>query len=384
MPASGRLREVAKRVAAIHAAAPRTAVAAEAASPAAVAGNWADNEAAMRPFAGPILDGAVLDEVGVRFRRYLAGRARLLERRIAEGFAVDGHGDLLAEDIFCLDDGPRILDCLAFDDRLRSGDVLADVAFLAMDVERLAGAVLAGHFLRSYEEFSAEHHPVSLAGHYVAYRAQVRAKVACLRAEQGDRTAGGAAAALLGMCRDHLERSRVRMVLVGGTPGTGKSTLAGRLGARAGWTVLRSDEIRKELTGLPVDADATAPPAEGIYRAEVTESTYAELLRRAVVVAENGGSVVLDASWVESRHRVAAREVAARVMTDVVELHVDAPLDVVRARIAARRAAGGDPSDATEDVAVHLRGRLDPWPEAVRIDTTQPLEACVGQAEAAL
>ena len=32
---------------------------------------------------------------------------------------VDGHGDLLADDIFCMDDGPRILDCLEFDDHLR-------------------------------------------------------------------------------------------------------------------------------------------------------------------------------------------------------------------------------------------------------------------------
>ena len=36
-----------------------------------------------------------------------------------DGRIVDGHGDLLADDIFCLDDGPRILDCLDFDDRLR-------------------------------------------------------------------------------------------------------------------------------------------------------------------------------------------------------------------------------------------------------------------------
>ena len=30
-----------------------------------------------------------------------------------------GHGDLLADDIYCLDDGPRILDCLESDNRLR-------------------------------------------------------------------------------------------------------------------------------------------------------------------------------------------------------------------------------------------------------------------------
>ena len=50
--------------------------------------------------------------------------ARLLDERIARGRIVDGHGDLLADDIFCLDDGPRILDGLEFDDRLRWGDVL--------------------------------------------------------------------------------------------------------------------------------------------------------------------------------------------------------------------------------------------------------------------
>ena len=49
---------------------------------------------------------------------------RLLEERIARGRIVDGHGDLLADDIFCLDDGPRILDGLEFDERLRWGDVV--------------------------------------------------------------------------------------------------------------------------------------------------------------------------------------------------------------------------------------------------------------------
>ena len=50
---------------------------------------------------------------------------------------MDGHGDLLAEDVFCLDDGPRMLDCLEFDDNLGHVDGLDDAAFLAMDLARL-------------------------------------------------------------------------------------------------------------------------------------------------------------------------------------------------------------------------------------------------------
>ena len=136
---------------------------------------------------GPVHDPAVLDEVRARATRYLAGRGPLFECRIAEGHAVDGHGDLLADDIFCLDDGPRILDCLAFDDDLRRGDVLADLAFLAMDLEHLEhGPAAAEALVAAYDEFADEHHPRSLLHFYVAQRALVRAKVRGLRAGQGD------------------------------------------------------------------------------------------------------------------------------------------------------------------------------------------------------
>src|SRR5699024_6595117 len=79
--------------------------------------------------------------------RYLAGRAPLFDRRVAEGRIRDGHGDLQADDIFLLEDGPRILDCLEFGDEYRWGDVLSDVAFLAMDLERLGRPDLAARFL---------------------------------------------------------------------------------------------------------------------------------------------------------------------------------------------------------------------------------------------
>jgi len=38
-------------------------------------------------------------------RSSAAGAGR--RRRIRDGRIIDGHGDVLADDIFCLDDGPR-------------------------------------------------------------------------------------------------------------------------------------------------------------------------------------------------------------------------------------------------------------------------------------
>jgi NAD(P)-dependent dehydrogenase (short-subunit alcohol dehydrogenase family) len=102
--------------------------------------------------------------------RYLAGREALFAARMERRFVVDGHADLLADDIFCLADGPRILDCLEFDDRLRYLDGLDDAAFLGMDLGRLGAPDLAAKFLAWYVEFAGDPAPPSLLHHYLAYR----------------------------------------------------------------------------------------------------------------------------------------------------------------------------------------------------------------------
>ena len=162
-----------------------------------------------------------------------------------------GHGDLIADDIFGLDDGPRILDCLEFDDRLRWLDGLDDAAFLATDLERLGAPELAEQFLAAYAEYSGDPAPVSLRHHYVAYRAFVRVKVACLRAGQGDPAGGFEARHLAEVGLRHLRAGAVSLVLVGGLPGTGKSALAGAAADQRGVTLLSSDRVRKELAACP-------------------------------------------------------------------------------------------------------------------------------------
>jgi uncharacterized protein len=341
---------------------------------------WEASFRQLEPFIGPVLDPKTCRRVEDLVRRYLAGRERLFDHRIASGAVRDGHGDLQAEDIFCLDDGPRILDCIEFDDQLRYGDVVADVAFLAMDLERLGAPGAASSFLARYREFTGETYPQSLADHYIAARAHVRCKVACLRYGQGDEGSAAAAGSLLDLARRHLETGRVRLVLVGGLPGTGKSTVAAALADSTGWSVLRSDEVRKDVTGLGHATAAIAAPGEGLYQPSVTDETYDAMLQRARVALELGGSVILDASWAADRHRQAARKVAEDTATDSVELRCAAPPELADQRIRARLAAGGDPSDATPAVAAAMAGRFDPWPAASVVDTAGTLESSVTRA----
>lgn len=376
------VRSIARTVAAFHSGAASSGEISASATRDAVASNWSQSFDQMRPFVGPVLPPEDAARVELLAHRYLAGRKPLFDARIAEGRVRDGHGDLLADDIFMLDDGPRILDCIEFDDRLRYGDVLNDVAFLAMDLEFQGAPALARALLEHWGELTAETHPASLAHHYVAYRAHVRSKVACLRAQQGDAAAAADAAAHLALARDHLEQGRVAIVLVGGLPGSGKSTLAEGIGDRFGCTVLRSDEIRKERADLPVDADAGSAFASGIYTAEETGRTYAEMLRRARRALELGESVVLDASWTSAGLREDARRVADETVSDLYELRCDIPDDVAAYRLRSRAHRFG--SDATPAIATAMAERAAPWPTAFTVDTDRPEADVLDEALARL
>jgi uncharacterized protein len=374
-PVDACLRETARVVAAFHARAETSAAIDAAGTVAAVRANWEDNFTTMRPFVGSIVDAETEAGVEAMARRYLDGRGRLFAERVAHGKIRDGHGDLLADDIFCLDDGPRILDCIEFDDRLRHGDVLADVAFLAMDLERVGGAEIGARFLAWYGEFAAENHPASLAHHYIAYRAHVRAKVACLRALQDDPEAPAEADRLLGIAHLHLVEGHVALTVVGGLPGTGKSTLAEHLGDQLACSVLRSDELRKDLAGTGHTTRGHDDFGAGIYDAASTAATYRELLDRARGLLELGESVVLDASWSDGRWRDAARAVARETHSDLHELSCEVAPEEAARRMELRARVAADASDATPEIARRMAAVADPWPEAVTIDTSSRVDS---------
>jgi hypothetical protein len=219
-----------------------------------------------------------------------------------------------------------------------------------------------------------------LVDHYIAYRAHVRAKVACLRVGAGDPQAAAEARQLSGMCRAHLELARVRLVLVGGPPGCGKTTVAAALGRDSGARVIGSDVVRKRLWGLDPQVPAGAAWQSGMYSPEHTGRTYAELLGRARRALGRGESVVLDATWGESSWRTRARSLAAETSSDLVELRCTLPDRLAATRLAGRRGSGDTVSDATEVIRRWLSRAADPWPQALQVDTRNSVEESAAQA----
>lgn len=335
---------------------------------------WADAIQQLRAHSHDRVDTTSIDELDELSTQWCTGRAPLFRSRLDEGFVRDGHGDLRAENIFCLDDGPRILDCIEFDDQLRLIDVASDLAFLVMDLRRMGRASEAEALITEYERVAGTPVPRGLLDHDAAYWALVRAKVSHLRADQGDPIAHRDAIALETLALEELRRTRVRLVVIGGLPGTGKSTAARDLAELTGWAVVSSDVVRKELVDLPATARTGDEYGKGLYRPDRIAATYTEMLRRARRSLEHGQSVILDASWSRSSDRADAASLALVSHADLHEIHCTVDDEVARERIVARARDDADASDADLAVARQMAAIYEPWPSATSIDTAATIE----------
>jgi aminoglycoside phosphotransferase family enzyme len=115
--------------------------------------------------------------VTARQHRYLESHATVLDARVRHGRIIEGHGDLRPEHI-CVEDEPQIIDCLEFSQRLRIQDSADELAFLALECERLGAPSLRNSIFAAYAHHCGDALPDGLVDFYQSYRALVRARIA--------------------------------------------------------------------------------------------------------------------------------------------------------------------------------------------------------------
>ncbi|MCA9016885.1 MAG: ATP-binding protein, partial [Planctomycetaceae bacterium] len=113
-----------------------------------------------------------------------------------------------------------------------------------------------------------------------------------------------------------------------------------------------------------------------LYSREMTEKTYQRLSDLAQLILQSGWNVIVDATTLKVWQRSLFRELAAQLHIPFLLLYFTADRKVLESRIAAREAAGGDPSDATTEVLAHQLTGVEPLTEdelraAVAIPTDQ-------------
>jgi aminoglycoside phosphotransferase family enzyme/predicted kinase len=285
---------------------------------------------------------------------------KLAEERRTAGKVRLCHGDLHLRNICLIDGQPILFDCIEFSRPLACIDVLYDLSFLLMDLAQRGFPGWANFIFNRYFDIESEVEGAALLPLFMSMHAAIRAHVtaAALPARPADGTferSRQEASAYLEHALSLLAAHDPLLLAVGGPSGTGKSSLAyaiaPELGPPPGARVLRSDVIRKRLMGV---APETRLPPEAYSRA-VNNAVYGAMLEEARRLTGNGGAVVLDAVFGQPAERAAAAALAAQGGIDFRSIWLDAPADILEARIGAR---SRDASDATVEVVRRQLGEL--------------------------
>ncbi len=321
-------------------------------------------------------------------RRYIAAHWELFNDRARSGHVHEGHGDLRADAIYLTPGGIRIIDCLEFDERLRYVDLANEVAFLAMDVDRLGRPELSQELVA---HFAHDQDLTVLMRFYQSYRATVRAKIELLRSRQSDcatddqQSGLAAATQLLDLAINYSAGPKV-LLIVCGASGTGKSTLAAMLGEHLDLAVFSSDLIRKRLMGIEQNTRATAPYNQGIYAPEVSIRVYDSLLSEARRTLNMGEGAILDATFSQRSQRQLITRSAQQAGVRPLFIECRASPTTVVQRLLRRQQDGQQISDA--NVATYLSQikdfePIDELPPACHqvVNTTDDMRAIVLQIE---
>lgn len=344
-----------------------------------VAGNARENFDQTAEHVGETVSQRVHERLNRLTEEELIRLRPLIEKRAAEWVPCDTHGDLHLDHIYKIDGELMILDCIEFNERFRYADPVSDMAFLCMDLLFSGKTRLSQYFANDYFESSGDLDGRGLLPFYTAYRAIVRAKVKGMEATEKEvpkedrleALKNAQAHWLLGLSCLEPPEQRPALLLVGGLPGTGKSTLAAGLAKIAGFEVLRSDVIRKEIAKGEGD----------IYTSEWTKQTYNEMLVRAQRLLFEGKRVIADATFREHSTREDFLDAARTLCVPTHFFVCIADRAVVRERLQQRT---GDVSDADWDVYLKLESSWEEPNEtagdAVReIDTGDTAQAALDQ-----
>src|SRR5208282_6480560 len=203
-------------------------------------------------------------------------------------------------------------------ERLRYCDAASEIAFLAMDLDRLGAPRLADELVEAYAEISGDVDLGVFVPFYKCYRACVRGKVESLKSLEREVDAAERERARQ-LARSYFELAwryargaSPALIVVCGLSGSGKSTVARLLEHRKGFKAINSDRVRKRLASVSPHERVRTDYGRDIYSDRFTRITYDAMLGEAESLLSDGRGAILDATFKSSADRQLALAIAAR------------------------------------------------------------------------
>ncbi len=374
------IERVARRVARFHAEAQTSPYISSFGSVECIRKNIGENFDQTAPFVGTAISSPLFDRIKGYNDGFMRVNEGLLRGRVEEGFVRDCHGDIHCDHV-SISDGIEIIDCIEFNERFRYSDIVADAAFLSMDLDFRNRADLSRAFDAAYFASSGDAEGKGLLDFYKCYRAYVRGKVAAFKSAEEEVGPEARMAALIDAKRHfHIAGEYAEgglkplLIVIRGLSGTGKSMVANLLAENTGFCTFSSDLIRKELAGLAPSERRVAAYGAGIYSKEFTDKTYTTLIERAGNLLKAGRSVICDATFSKGGYLRMAKEAAREAGASFRLIECAADDETIRKRLLKRLEEPGAISDAGLEVYERQKESYEPVEgPCLEVDTTVPL-----------
>ena len=267
--------------------------------------NAVENFNQTEKYVGSLIDKTSFNFIQKKTLKFLKVNENILNDRFDDGFVKNGHGDLRLEHIyFNADDTVGLIDCIEFNKRFRFGDVVAEAAFLSMELDFAGRMDYGDWFLEGFFKVFNDKNSFKLLNYYRSYFAYVRAKVTCFLVDGKD-----SSWELMDIKVNEIKRlidmaafycanldNSIDLVFYG-LMGTGKSKNAKAFSKRFPIFRINSDEERKKLAGVPSEEKKYLEWNTGIYSFENSLKLYD--IMGGIIAQKNslGRPCVIDASF---------------------------------------------------------------------------------------
>lgn len=315
-----------------------------------------ENIKEIAPYIRKTLNKKEFEMIKTYTEEFLAKHKNIFSKRKDAEFVKEIHGDLHTKHIV-ISKPIVIFDCIEFNKRFSIDDVLADIAFLLMDLEFMGRFDLSSMVYRKYFTINKAYKNDTLLRFYKVYRAVVRGKVESFTATSTSES--NIKLQALKRAKDYFslachyirqDDKAFNPLIFMGLSGSGKSSVA-KLFKDSSF-ILRSDEIRKEIAGKNTNP-YNYGINKGIYSLEMTERTYNKLLEYTIMYVKKGRQVIVDATFTKLWQRRMFLQGTVKAGLNPIFIYFTAPEDLLFKRVLKRKISGNDISDADEIVLKH-------------------------------
>lgn len=150
--------------------------------------NWEENFQQTERYKEKIIPEKDFLFMQAKINRFVPKNKNLFAQRVEKSKIKHCHGDFHSANVFIMPEEIYIFDGIVFNKRFPCSDVIAEIAFMAMDLDYHRKEELAQLFIEEYRRLSTDEDIPKLLDFYKCYRAYIRGKINCFTSDDANLT----------------------------------------------------------------------------------------------------------------------------------------------------------------------------------------------------